>query len=200
MTYALIPMFGPPVLLHGAFTDLNGTKHPANVLQLWSDGELAAIGVHKVEDPDPLPPGRRSTGMTVVDQGDRLKWVHTLADEPLADLKAAKLAQLAARRWDAEQWITYLGVRMKCDVAARANVTGTILGMQLPGAKTNRRWKLESGDHRDMAIADMIAMGRAMGDHVQACFDHEEALAGQIAAATDAAQLEAVNINSGWPE
>lgn len=38
------------------FTDGEGVQHPSNVLTLWSDEELAAIGVEKIADgPAPVP-------------------------------------------------------------------------------------------------------------------------------------------------
>lgn len=42
-------------LPYGPFTDEAGTKHPPNALDLWSDEELAAVGVARVPDPPPTP-------------------------------------------------------------------------------------------------------------------------------------------------
>ena len=40
---------------HESFTDEYGTNHSSAVLRLWTDEELAKIGVVLVEVPDPLP-------------------------------------------------------------------------------------------------------------------------------------------------
>lgn len=43
-------------LPRGAFTDAAGIRHPAAALDLWSDAELAAIGVTRTPLPPPVPP------------------------------------------------------------------------------------------------------------------------------------------------
>jgi hypothetical protein len=58
-----------------------------------TDAELEAHGWYLVQDGDPVPDGKISTGMTAVKVDDGVKWVHTLADAPepepelLPDLK-----------------------------------------------------------------------------------------------------------------
>lgn len=47
---------GEPVALsYGPFVDEDGIQHPAQVLDLWSDDDLAAIGVTVEDGPDPVP-------------------------------------------------------------------------------------------------------------------------------------------------
>lgn len=53
MTYALVTDESI-IPVYGSFADANGTQHPASVLQLWSEEELLAVGVHKIiVDPPP---------------------------------------------------------------------------------------------------------------------------------------------------
>jgi leucyl aminopeptidase len=47
--------------------------------------------------------------------------------------------------------------------------------------------------------ATMTAIGVAVGRHIQACFSRAKALADEVAAASDAAALDAINIDVGWP-
>ena len=39
---------GKAEYVHGAFVGTDGFQHPANVLKLWSEEELLAVGVHKI--------------------------------------------------------------------------------------------------------------------------------------------------------
>ena len=55
-------------LPYGAFTDASGTKHPVNALSLWSEEELAAVGVYRVVDSS-VPDGMVSTGWSLTFDG-----------------------------------------------------------------------------------------------------------------------------------
>lgn len=52
------------LLTYGPFVDGEGVSHPASVLDLWSDEELAAIGVARCE----APPSRRLIPKSVVQE------------------------------------------------------------------------------------------------------------------------------------
>lgn len=114
-------------------------------------------------------------------------------DRTLAEKQAPLLAALANRRWQATQRFTYDGVQTVADGAATA-LTGAIVAMQLPGGPDTVLWKLADGDFREWDLAALVTFGQAVHAHVQACFDHEAALAGQIL------NGEEPNIEAGWPE
>jgi hypothetical protein len=54
---------------YGAFT-VGGVTYPANVLDLWSDDDLSAIGVERIPVPPPPSPepGRRAIAKSVVQE------------------------------------------------------------------------------------------------------------------------------------
>lgn len=114
-------------------------------------------------------------------------------DRTPEEKQAPLLAALANRRWQATQRFTYDGVQTVADGAATA-LTGAIVAMQLPGGPDTVLWKLADGDFREWDLAALVTFGQAVRAHVQACFDHEADLAGQIL------NGEEPNIEAGWPE
>jgi hypothetical protein len=123
--------------------------------------------------------------------------IETLPEEKtLAEQKAARLQELADVRWNACQTFVYDGIRTAADSALLA-VTGFVVAAQVappPGAST---WKLGPGDFRQWTVEDVIAYGIAIREHVQACFDQEEALTAQIEAAETAEELAAIDLTVG---
>lgn len=131
-------------------------------------------------------------------------WVHTAgtvsAPPPpsLESLKARKIEALALKRWMVEAGgITVNGAVIATDDRSQSKVTGALMKVTRNPA-TLIDWKGENGWIK-IAKAEVEAIADLVGDHVQACFSRECALAEAIAAAEDVAALEAIDINSGWP-
>lgn len=53
---ALVPWFGAVI---------DDIIYPLNIAQLWSDEDLAAIGLYRPRDPDPVPEGKQEVGRSV---------------------------------------------------------------------------------------------------------------------------------------
>lgn len=73
--------------IDGAAVQWNGElisdiRYPRNIEVLWSDAELAEIGLFHPLPADPAPPGKIAVGETVQIVGDNVKVVLTLEDEP----------------------------------------------------------------------------------------------------------------------
>lgn len=125
--------------------------------------------------------------------------------DPVAALEAAKvraLTAVAARRWAAEQRAALPdGTVVPSDTAARGNVAAAVELMGATGALPTAtwRWKLGRGDRVNMTRADLLGLGLAMADHVQACFAREESLELLIEAAPTPAAVAAINLDAGWP-
>jgi hypothetical protein len=85
--HAIIRPSGPEIV-SGAFRDEQGISHPANVLTLWSDAELATIGVYPVVD-DPIPEGQIATGSTLALDGDVVRRSWTLEPAPPPSVPAS---------------------------------------------------------------------------------------------------------------
>ena len=59
-------------------------------------------------------------------------------------------------------------------------------------------WKTGPGVFSTLTAASIIAAANAIEAHVQACFDNEASLSGEITDAADLAELAAVDIEGGW--
>ena len=70
---------GVPSEVSGSFTDATGVKHPASVLTLWSETELAAVDVYPITEPA-VPQGQIATGSALEWDGETVTRVWTLED------------------------------------------------------------------------------------------------------------------------
>jgi hypothetical protein len=110
----------------------------------------------------------------------------------LADLKAAALAQLAARRWQVEtSGVTVAGALIATDRESQATLNGALTYLSL-GLQASVKWKTETGTFVDADLMTIRGFASAVGQHVQACFAREAELAAAIDGAVDATGLTAV--------
>lgn len=115
----------------------------------------------------------------------------------LDQAKADKLAALAAKRFVVETGgVTVAGTVVKTDRESQATLTGAWVRAQRNPA-VSIQWKGAAG-WVTVGAAEIEAMADAVGDHVQACFDHEKALADEIAALTTISAVDSFDIESGW--
>lgn len=151
--------------------DVDGveTWHPRAALTIWSDDELTARDIVKVEVPPPTPS---------IEQ---------------------RLSELADYRWTKTQTMpSYDGATDVPADTARSVVTSKVLAAQFmtEEQKLERHaFKLKPGEWRDWNLPDLINYGLAIGVYMQLCFDREAALEGEIIAAYPAP----VDISTGWP-
>lgn len=134
-------------------------------------------------------------------------WVYVPADEAelvqLAGWKVDKIAALAAKRYAVETaGLDVAGSRISTDRDSQAMING---------AFTRAKDKQELGLDGDLIqfkglsgwveldIPTILAIGRAVGDFVQACFAREGTLAALVEAAESQADLDAIDIGAGWP-
>jgi hypothetical protein len=117
----------------------------------------------------------------------------------LAEAVAAKLAALAARRYEAETGgIEVNGVSIRTDRESQGLVLGLIKRLEESPEGTTQRFKAASG----WVVVDLPtikAVGLAIGIHVGACFEREGQLAEAIEAAETPEDLSAIDITAGWP-
>lgn len=110
---------------------------------------------------------------------------------PLSELKAAKKAEIAQARYNAEiAGVTINGVSIKTDRESQGLITGAALqALQDPTYTCN--WKTENGFV--MLMAEQIqGVAVAVRQHVQACFDREAELLPLIEAAESPEELEEI--------
>jgi hypothetical protein len=113
------------------------------------------------------------------------------APEPPPDWPAL----IAERRYRAETaGIAMDGYRVDTSRDSQSLITGAALQATLDAAYTCR-WKTQAG-FVDLSATQILALATAVRAHVQACFDREAVLLGEVAAGTFTADL----LEQGWPQ
>ena len=126
-------------------------------------------------------------------------WVVRAALPTLDELRALKLSELAALRWERETGGTlFNGMPVATDAVSQTKYIGAVVGAQIdPNAVIN--WKMADGTFVTLDAQAITAVAMAVRAHVQACFDNEAALKSQIEAASTAEEIAVVDLNTGWP-
>lgn len=110
----------------------------------------------------------------------------------LAELKAAKIAEIANARWQAETaGLTLNGFTVATDRESQAMITAAVLQTMLDPSYTVQ-WKTSAGFIR-LTAEQIQAVGVAVRQHVQACFDREAVLLTAIEACKTIEELNAIN-------
>jgi hypothetical protein len=166
--------------------------HPAtsNVLRLeeTQPQEEAGLGYFFTTESLAFPVPTRAEHILRFD-GAKLVWhdPRTLADHKAAQWELIKQARSAAEyagfAWDRSVFDS--------DALSQNRITGAVTLAQLsPGFTID--WTLKDNSVRTLNQADMIAVGVALGQHVQAQFTKAQGLRVQIEAATSWEQVAAV--------
>lgn len=124
--------------------------------------------------------------------------ITTPADR-LAAARTRRLAELAARRWQAESaGILVAGARVATDTVSQGKLTAAALAAVRDPAYT-LTWKCADGAFVALDAPRILALADAARAYVQAAFDREAVLADAIAAAASQADLAAIDLDAGWP-
>lgn len=118
-------------------------------------------------------------------------WVYNL-------LKAKEQTWLsikASRSSDEEAGFTYAGSVFDSDPSSQARINGAVT-LALIAKQTNQpyeiTWTLKDSTLRTLSADEMIAVGLALGTHVQTIFNKGQQLQQQIAQATTKEQVESI--------
>lgn len=124
-------------------------------------------------------------------------------DAPVSDLARQMRADLADRRWRQET----AGHRVGDFLIATDDRSKTLLNGKVQTAVSDpdatHRWKIGEDAEVQLTSAQIIAIGRAVSNYVQGCFDRELDIIALLTAAATASDLLAVyssEIETGWPE
>jgi len=118
---------------------------------------------------------------------------------PLEEQVADRLGQLADLRWRKTQTFLFNGLLTPADPAISA-LTGAFIGLQMEGGEGTVNWKMDATTFVLLDLTGLTVLGLAIRAHIQGCFDREAALVAQLIAAENAEALDAVDIETGWPE
>jgi hypothetical protein len=172
---------------------------------LLIDNQFKEIRQYADKPPDILHkqvtwhPVIRDTGEVAFTGLENGSWVIRDALPTLEEARAAKLDALASRRWQAETGgTTFNGLALSTDTVSQTKYVGAIVGAQIDPNAT-LKWKMADGSFVTLDAATITAVAMAVRSHIQACFDREAELRTLLQAAASKAELEAVDINAGWP-
>ena len=180
---------------------LAGADGRYSVPAAWSDADKEErFGVHRVLE-TPSPAGKRLVSWSLIDDAGHPRKMDILEDVPLAELKAAKIAALAAKRWEVEHGgVVVGGISIRSDATGQAKITGAVSLFDNDPEMTVIDWEAQPGNWVTLDKLTMRTIGVAVGRHVQACFSCGRALFANIAEAADKATLDAIDIERGWPD
>lgn len=125
----------------------------------------------------------------------------TVAEQKAAlfeTFKTKKKDDVTAKRYSVETSGVALGpTSIATDERSQGKINGALNLVQL-NPSTIIKFKSDSG-WVSLDAANMTAIAAAVGTHVQDCFANEEALHTAIDAASNDNELDAIDINTGWP-
>lgn len=146
-----------------------------------------AIGQCIVADEDGNPITVAPRSLLTLDQHKEARWL---------DVK-----QLRDQHIDGGCDVPAIG-RFDTDMLSRSNITGAVTGAlmaKLAAAPFTVQWKLADNSLVELDADQMIIAGQAVLSHVSTCHARSQALGLLIAAADAKSDLEAIDIEEGWP-
>lgn len=183
--------------LSGGWMTLPDGRRVSPIVSGWTDGRYE---VQTVAEADSVPANKVSTGTTVQVVDGQAKYVHTLEDLSVSDRQAQMLADLASKRFEVETaGIILGGALIKTDRETNAIITGAYVQAQ-NNPDFLIRWKIANGLFTTLNSATIIAIGDAVTQHIQACFNREDELTQEILDADSHELLDEIDIETGWPE
>lgn len=112
-----------------------------------------------------------------------------------------KLAELAAYRYQKETaGILVNGEVIRTDRESQSMITNTLRGFDLKPEGTTTDWETDGGEWVQINKTTLEAIGILVWDHVEACFQNKKRHSIAIKALTTAAEIEAYDFTTGWPE
>ena len=122
---------------------------------------------------------------------------------PLGQAKRQKREGIASRLAQAERaGFVFQAARIASDADSLARIS--ILALRAQRAKDDGQAisvRLVAADDTALTLnrQEMLDLAKAAGDHFLACSDNARTLRQAVAAATTAAEVDAVDLDSGWP-
>ncbi len=181
-------------------------QYPRSIFTLWSDQELNAIGYARFNELRPSP-GMVSLGAMDTFADGKITRTHTVTHDPdyLDKQKANRNRQIKNHRdsirdagieWSPDDGVTSYVVQTDGD--SRRELTGAIVGLNESGA-TEQAWRMQDNMLVVLSAEVFKAMALAVSVHVNACYVHQAVLENTISTTTDIAELNAIDVETGWP-
>lgn len=167
-------------------------------LYLWDENGYF-VGASEVDETGPMPPRSTPTKPPKLTGTQIAQWQGAwvkLAAAPAPDPAPAPdwPALIATRRWLAEtSGTTFGGMPIDTDDRSKLLINGAALRADR-SADYVLRWKTSQG-FVDLTAAQVLAVADAVSEHVQLCFDREDALLVAVADGSITAEM----LEEGWP-
>lgn len=114
--------------------------------------------------------------------------------------KAALLAEVAAKRWAVETGgVIVGGSPIATDRESQAQLTSAYTSLK-NGLIENTPWKATDGTFNLVTLPQIEPVAQFVAAHVRACFAAEQAHDEAIQSLTTQSELDAYDINAGWPQ
>lgn len=88
---------------------------------------------------------------------------------------------------------------IQTDPDSRTNINGAVQMATILGAAFSVEWRMADDNLVVLDAAAMVNLGLLIGQHVSACQYRKNELDAAIAAAATAAELDAIDLEAGWP-
>lgn len=173
-------------IYRGAIGDLPIQKGPVSVVPV----------IEERKTPDDF---YSVSGPTVTVEAAAVRKTWTLVERPIEEVRAAKLARLAAYRYGVEVGgVIVGGATVSTDDRSKTLLMGAKLKAQAdPNYQVD--WKTGPGTYATFGAAQIIAVAEAVESHVSACFTAEQVHAEAILAQVSAAAIIAYDSSTLWP-
>ncbi|GJA54981.1 hypothetical protein KAM348_24040 [Aeromonas caviae] len=126
---------------------------------------------------------------------------HPIAIDPPQPVRTVTslLAEIADKRWEVETGgITVAASQIKTDRESQSQLNIAYTSLK-SGLIADTRWKDADGLFTNVTLAELEPIAKAVATHVRACFAAEESHNDAITLLKTQAELDAYDINAGWP-
>ena len=114
--------------------------------------------------------------------------------------KESLIAAVADKRWQVETGgLSVGGADIKTDRESRAQLSNTCSSLA-DGLIPNTPWKTASGEFIEVTLAEIEPVAQAVEVFVRACFAAEKAHCEAIDALVEQSEIDAYDVNAGWPK
>jgi hypothetical protein len=111
----------------------------------------------------------------------------------------ATVARIADLRREKMQRVNIGGIEIKLDTPTEAHLCSAVIGLTRNPDVAAIDWELSPGVFATIPREAVLALGDGAFMHVQNCFTFARNLTDRAQACTTSAELEALDITTGWP-
>jgi len=138
--------------------------------------------------------GEKPDGYFTAEEWAELHPQPPVTEPTLDELKSAKRNEIANARYEAERaGMLFGGVVVKTDDISQSKITGAVLSALEDPEYSIADWKVNDGTFIVLSNAQILELGRALRNFVQAQFTKERMLSALIDTATTREEVEAIS-------